>query len=239
MDEVPKVYAAIAAVQKEFSEMGLGKKDRNDFHEYDFRGIDALMVALSPLLVKYGLIILPRGVARTGEERRTNEGRASFRVMLDIDYSILCVEDGTLVTVGPFYGEAIDTSDKAANKAMSFAYKYMAFQTFCIPIKGQDEGDSDSPEVAASVAGSDAPPPQKPKKPPPRELPQNDLPEITDDILNSKLGFSNFREHCWREAKTNDDVREFLEWLAGQEGDERGKSRNSILAEAVLAYYGL
>ncbi len=149
VDATPKVYAAIAAVQADFSAMGLGKKDRNDFYKYDFRGIDALMVALSPLLVKHGLIIMPRGVERTGEERKTNDGKASFRVTLTISYSIICVEDGTAIKVGPFYGEAMDTSDKATNKAMSFAYKYMAFQTFCIPIKGQDEGDSDSPEVAS------------------------------------------------------------------------------------------
>ncbi len=240
VDATPKVYAAIAAVQKGFSEMGLGKKDRNDFHKYDFRGIDALMIALSPLLVKHGLIILPRGVARTSEERRTNEGKASFRVTLDIDYSIICVEDATLVTVGPFYGEAMDTSDKATNKAMSFAYKYMAFQTFCIPITGQDEGDNDSPEVAASVAGSDTPPPPEPKKKqPPRELPQNEDADITEEQLNEKIGFGKCKDHTWSDVQEDDNVCGWVEWLAGQEDDEQGKNHNAAKARAVLAHYGL
>jgi hypothetical protein len=40
------------------------------------------------------------------------------------------------------YGEGQDTSDKATAKAGSVAYKNMAFQTFCIPVEGQeDEGD--------------------------------------------------------------------------------------------------
>src|SRR6478736_352439 len=40
--------------------------------------------------------------------------------------------DGTKHTVATF-GEAMDSGDKATNKAMSAAYKYAAFQAFCIP----------------------------------------------------------------------------------------------------------
>jgi hypothetical protein len=145
--EVPKVYAAIAAVQADLSKMGLAKDEKNAFQKYNFRGIDALMCALSPLLVKHGLVILPVGLQCFGEERTTKDGKASHRAIVDIEYNFICVEDGSTVTAGPFYGEATDTSDKATNKAMSAAYKYMAFQTFCIPVKGQDEGDSDHIEV--------------------------------------------------------------------------------------------
>lgn len=40
--------------------------------------------------------------------------------------------DGSIHTVTT-YGEAMDSGDKATNKAMSIAYKYAAFQAFCIP----------------------------------------------------------------------------------------------------------
>ncbi len=42
------------------------------------------------------------------------------------------VEDGSIHTVTT-YGEAMDSGDKATNKAMSIAFKYAAFQAFCIP----------------------------------------------------------------------------------------------------------
>ncbi len=158
MTDTPKVYAAIAAVQADFSKMGLEKSEKNEFQRYNFRGIDSLMVAMSPLLVKHGLVILACGEYHRGEERTTQDGKASFRALVSMHYLITCVEDGSTAEVGPFYGEATDTSDKATNKAMSAAYKYMAFQTFCIPIKGQDEGDKDHNEVAPKPKPQPTPP---------------------------------------------------------------------------------
>ncbi len=153
MTDTPKVYAAIAEVQADFSKMGLGKDGKNKFQGYDFRGIDSLMEALSPLLVKHGLIIIPHGKSHSLRERAGKGGKAMFHAIVEMEYRVIHKDDAnsdgvTTIIVGPFYGEALDTSDKATNKAMSFAYKYMAFQTFCIPIKGQDEGDKDHNEVA-------------------------------------------------------------------------------------------
>src|SRR5690606_19364534 len=45
-------------------------------------------------------------------------------------------------------GEAMDSADKATNKAMSAAYKYAAFQTFCIPTEGDNDADATTHEVA-------------------------------------------------------------------------------------------
>jgi hypothetical protein len=39
------------------------------------------------------------------------------------------------------FGEAMDSGDKATNKAMSAAYKYVTFQTFCIPTEGDNDAD--------------------------------------------------------------------------------------------------
>ena len=158
MTDTPKVYAAIAAVQADFSKMGLEKSEKNEFQRYNFRGIDSLMVALSPLLARHDLIILPMGANHYGEEREAKDGKASFRVVVSMVYLLIHKGDASTIQVGPFYGEATDTSDKATNKAMSAAYKYMAFQTFCIPIKGQDEGDKDHNEVASKAKPQPTPP---------------------------------------------------------------------------------
>ena len=44
-------------------------------------------------------------------------------------------------------GEAMDRGDKSINKAFSAAYKYLCLQVFCVPLEGEQESDSDSPEM--------------------------------------------------------------------------------------------
>jgi hypothetical protein len=46
-------------------------------------------------------------------------------------------------------GEAMDSGDKSSNKAMSAAYKYAAFQAFCIPTEGDNDADATTHDVRA------------------------------------------------------------------------------------------
>ena len=41
----------------------------------------------------------------------------------------------------------MDTGDKAINKAMAIAYKYLCFQLFCIPVDDMADPDAESPEM--------------------------------------------------------------------------------------------
>ncbi|ELI8238977.1 ERF family protein [Yersinia enterocolitica] len=126
------VYKAIAAVAKDLSEIGIAKGSRNAQQGFQFRGIDAVYNALSPSLVRNGLVILPRITERTVSERATQKGGVLFYVVVKAEFDFVSVEDGSIHTVVTF-GEAMDSGDKATNKAMSIAYKYAAFQAFCIP----------------------------------------------------------------------------------------------------------
>jgi hypothetical protein len=106
--------------------------------------------ALSPLLSKHGLCILPRVTDRQVIERQNRQGTALFYVTLTVEFDFVAAEDGskhTVITVG----EAMDSGDKASNKAMSAAYKYAAFQAFCIPTEGDNDADSQTHEVAAAT----------------------------------------------------------------------------------------
>ena len=126
------VYKAIAGVAKDLSEVGISKDSRNQQQGFQFRGIDAVYNALSPALVKNGLVILPRITERTVSERVTAKGGVLFYVVVKAEFDFVATEDGSKHTVITF-GEAMDSGDKATNKAMSIAYKYAAFQAFCIP----------------------------------------------------------------------------------------------------------
>lgn len=127
-----KVYAAISAVARDMATTGISKDRKNAQQGFNFRGIDQVYNALAPALVNHGLVILPRITERTVTERQTKQGGVLFYVVVKADFDFVSTEDGSIHTVTT-YGEAMDSGDKATNKAMSIAYKYAAFQAFCIP----------------------------------------------------------------------------------------------------------
>ncbi len=143
-----KVYQAIGKVSADMSASGIAKGRKNEQQGYQFRGIDEVFNALSPSLVKHGLVILPRMVSRTVTERTTAKGGVLFYVIVEAEFDFVSVEDGSKHTVRTF-GEAMDSGDKATNKAMSAAYKYAAFQAFCIPVAGDNDADATTHDVAA------------------------------------------------------------------------------------------
>lgn len=149
-----KVYQAIAAVSGEMAKTGISKDHSNQQQGYKFRGIDDVYNALAPLLSKHGLVVLPRMTGRTVTERVTPKGGVLFYVNVDAEFDFVAAEDGSKHTVRTF-GEAMDSGDKATNKAMSAAYKYAAFQTFCIPTDGDNDADAKTHTVApeGAVAG--------------------------------------------------------------------------------------
>ena len=139
-----QVYAAIAQVMAEVAKKGVPKRQRNDTDGYAFRGIDDVYNALSRALAKHRLCILPQILARTVTERQGAGGEVLHHVTIKAAFAFVAAEDGSSHTV-EIYGEALDSSDKATAKAMSAAYKYACFQTFCIPTEGDNDADAKSP----------------------------------------------------------------------------------------------
>ena len=154
------VYKAINRVQAALAKSGITKDRRNQQQGYNFRGIDDVYNVLSPLLSEHGLCILPRMLSRQCEERQTAKGGILFYVTVEAEFDFVCAEDGSKHTIKT-YGEAMDSGDKATNKAMSSAYKYAAFQAFAIPTEGDNDADmqthqgiqSRSPDVTAILRG--------------------------------------------------------------------------------------
>jgi hypothetical protein len=145
-----KVYEAICAVTEEMSHTGISKDRKNQQQGYNFRGIDDVYNALSPLLAKYKLCIIPRMLSRSVTERATAKGGALFYVVVEAEFDFVSAEDGSKCTARTF-GEAMDSADKATNKAMSAAYKYAAFQTFSIPTEGDNDADATTHQVTAQA----------------------------------------------------------------------------------------
>lgn len=140
------VYRAINAVQSDLSREGITKDRRNQSQGYNFRGIDDVFNALSPMLARHGLCILPRILSRECVERTSQKGGVLFYVTVEAEFDFVSAEDGSKHTVRT-YGEAMDSADKATNKAMSAAYKYAALQAFAIPTEADNDADAHNHDV--------------------------------------------------------------------------------------------
>lgn len=147
MENKIEVYKAINAVSQAMAREGIAKSSKNQSQGYAFRGIDACLTALAPHLAEQKLCILPRVMSRSVTERETKSGGVLFYTTLMVEFDFVSAIDGSKHTVCTA-GEAMDSGDKSTNKAMSAAYKYAAFQAFCIPTEGDNDADAHSPAPA-------------------------------------------------------------------------------------------
>ncbi len=145
----PHVLTAINAVMAELAREGIGKDRSNAQQGYKFRGIDDVYNALAPILARNHLVITPRCRNRQKEVVTTAKGGTLFYVTVDMEFELASAVDGSTKTAQMF-GEAMDSGDKATNKAMSAAYKYMAMQEFCIPTEGDNDADAATHQIASA-----------------------------------------------------------------------------------------
>lgn len=140
------VYLAIAEATGRIAKIGISKDRKNAQQGYSFRGIDDVYNALSPVLADVKLCLLPRVLSRSVTERETQKGGVLFYVVVEVEFDLVSAVDGSRHTCRVI-GEAMDSGDKATNKAMSAAYKYMAMQVFCIPTEGDNDADATTHDV--------------------------------------------------------------------------------------------
>lgn len=149
MAEKKNIFETIEAVMAEIG--SIGKDSRNQKQNFMYRGIDAVMNALSPALIKHKLFVVPEVLNQRREERQSANGGNLIYSICTIKYTFYA-EDGSFVSA-TVVGEGMDSGDKATNKAMSVAFKYACFQVFCIPTEEMQDPDAETP------------PPSKPAKP--------------------------------------------------------------------------
>lgn len=179
--ETPQIYRLIG---KAMGEIGaVGKDSVNQSQGFKYRGIDAVYNALSPVMAKYGLFIVPEILEQTREERSSvksqwdKDQKKYVEKTTTLLWSILKIRftmyapDGSNVSA-VVIGEGMDTGDKATNKAMSIALKYAAFQIFMIPTEETTiDPDAETHEVAPknTTAKQNNKPAEKPQETPPEE----------------------------------------------------------------------
>ncbi len=140
--ESGKIYEAISNVMAEIR--AIGKEKKNQQQGFMYRGIDDVMNALQPSLVKHKVFIVPEVTSETREEKINKNGTLLFYVRLGVTYRFFTTDGSSIET--RVIGEAMDSGDKATNKAMSIAYKYACFQVFCIPTEEMRDPDAETHE---------------------------------------------------------------------------------------------
>lgn len=129
----------------------IGKNQRNQQQGFNFRGIDDVLDALHPLLGRHGVFYVPDVIERVAEERPTRSGGVLYTVHLHVRFRFYGPAGDYVEASG--WGEGTDSGDKATNKAMTGAQKYVLFQVFAISTNEQAQEDSDrlqAPETAPS-----------------------------------------------------------------------------------------
>jgi len=157
----PAVYPAIISVMADLGKVGISKDHKNQMQGYRFRGIDDVLNTLNPILVKHKLCIIPRYKTREIREYKSKSGGDLFNVAIEAEFDFVSAVDGSTHTARLF-GEGMDSSDKATNKAESAAFKYLCFQTFCIPT--DEIRDTDADNETPETVGRKNREPAKPRK---------------------------------------------------------------------------
>lgn len=143
-----KVFAAISAVQADLSEKGVGKNGKNQQQGFKFRAWDDVQQALSPILARHKVFVVPRILHRECIERQTKSGSAQYHVVLSGELQFVSGEDGSTFSY-PVMGESMDTGDKATSKAITMMVKYGLLHGLQIPLEGVHDGDSETPAETA------------------------------------------------------------------------------------------
>ncbi len=131
------IYTALAAVMADCDHVA--KRDRNEHQRFLFRGIDAVVNAVGPVLRKHGVMVVPNVEHVTYDQVSTSTGKPATACRVLATYTFYAPDGSSIDT--RVAAEAWDNGDKAAPKAMSVAFRTALLQALALPT---DEPDPDS-----------------------------------------------------------------------------------------------
>lgn len=130
------VHVALAEVMR--SVTSVGKDARNPQQNYSFRSADAVVAAVGPALREHGVLIVPEIVDQHFDQITVGQRGTTMQfVRLLVAYTVVGPAGDTM-RLGPVWGEAMDSGDKASNKALTAAQKYALCQSLMIPTHDPD-----------------------------------------------------------------------------------------------------
>lgn len=223
MENVPKIYTTIPEVMKRIS--AISKDRKNTQQNFQYRGIDDVMNELHPIMAECGLFVVPNVLNEERELGQSRNGSRMVYVRQKIRFTFYATDGSNLSA--EVIGEAMDSGDKASNKALSVGLKYAMLQLFCIPTEDEKDPDAESPTMepqkkaaskqAPKLKGGDSTPEEKKQI---QDLLESKAPDGTGFFtMAEKRNFCNMR--------VNYTAAEIIAIL----GEERGKRYAASLAK--------
>lgn len=144
MAETKNLYQKLLSITEEIGK--IGKTGRNTTQGYSFIEQAQVVAEVRVQLAKHGVMIIPETVGRTLTQVTSSKGTPMTQASVVSRYTLVNADDPTDRMVCEWdAGEALDTSDKATNKAVTASDKYFKMKLFNISDK--DDPDQDSPET--------------------------------------------------------------------------------------------
>ena len=161
MENVPMIYKSIIDVMKKIN--AIGKDRKNETQHFQYRGIDDVMNELHGALTESGVFIVPEVLEENRSTGKSRNGGELYYTRLKIRFTFYAADGSSVNAV--VIGEAMDSGDKASNKALSIGLKYAMLQVFCIPTEDEKDPDAQSPQPQPESMKPEQkkPAPKKPK----------------------------------------------------------------------------
>jgi ERF superfamily protein len=132
----------------------VAKNDRNTQQNFSFRGIDAVVNAVGPVLRKHGVVMLPTAGDAALDYYESRNGARMAHCLLPVTFTFYGLAGDSVSC--KVVGEASDAGDKVLSKAHSVAWRIALLECFAIPTDDPDP-DSQSHERAATPPAAPEP----------------------------------------------------------------------------------
>lgn len=129
----PNLHHRILGIMSELDYIEKGSAKVNG--QYRFVSHDQVTAKVHPLLVKYGITVIPNIEDMTQDDNRTTIKIVFTFVNADNPQDNFSVR---------YFAHGIDGSDKGPGKAISYAYKYALLKTFCLETGDDPDNDANA-----------------------------------------------------------------------------------------------
>lgn len=139
------IHEKISAVMQDVNSISKDGGVKYGNTNYKYLSAEKTIKIMREELIKHKLVVYP---IKQESERTGNITH------LDITYRLVNVENPEEYIDIVSCGDGMDTADKASGKAMTYAYKYLFWRTFCVPVG--DDPDCISSEQLVEEAEAEA-----------------------------------------------------------------------------------
>ena len=148
MADTLNLYQKLLKITEEVGK--IEKTGKNSMQGYSFIEQAQVVAELRPQLAKWGVFIIPETVSRSIERFENKKGTITVHANVVSRYTVVNADKPDERFVSEWDGgEALDTSDKATNKATTASHKYYLMKLFNISDK--DDADAETIETVAPV----------------------------------------------------------------------------------------